>query len=348
MPIETRFVVLDANTALTDVTSTQVGTASFVVIALENNLYAALPVDVVLQLTARLRNATNHMLANDVLRANLERVFGVFGRPVLAESPSVNDVVLSDANCVVVRSGKVVGVVATWANPSVEALLSRIGIDPSDLSRRGQSAKPEMEESGASSEVHEANGGGNHDDVKSPSIEDARSEPSGSGPEALPTQAAQPEREDIRLDAATPDRVTVRQPFDLAVAIRQPSSPLLTIDDLTRLVSATGAIFRLGEKTVKYRVEVDAKDCEVEPPSYLFYLERGKDSIVQYFQLTPRREGMLTVIVSAYQADDNVLAASTRIRLQASVVVSDPTLPDDQDEVCAPIALFKRFSRWTN
>jgi hypothetical protein len=204
--------------------------------------------------------------------------------------------------------------------------LERIGISWSDLQARGQSAKPPA-------------------DTQPPALE-ATSKgildlPSGGGPGAAsamppapsvvttgkpaePESLSMTEKEQIRLDVATPEGAIVDQSFDVAVAIRQLTSPPLKVDDLVKLTSTEGTVFRAANTDiVKYRVELEAKDCEVEPPSYTFLLEKGKDSLVQYFQVMPKRAGSMSIVVNAYQADDGVLAATTRVRLQATVQVVD-------------------------
>jgi hypothetical protein len=133
------------------------------------------------------------------------------------------------------------------------------------------------------------------------------------------------ERESIRLDVATPESAIVDQSFDVAVAIRQLASPPLKVDDLVKLTSTEGAIFRATTTDiVKYRVELEAKDCHVEPERYTFLLEKGRDSLVQYFQVTPKRAGNISLVVNAYQADEDVLAATTRVRLTASMQAVNP------------------------
>ncbi len=97
------------------------------------------------------------------------------------------------------------------------------------------------------------------------------------------------QREEIRLDVATPPVVTVNEPFDIAVAIRLPTSPLLTLDEMITQ-SAEGEIYRSAD-VVRYRVEVVAADCEIQPKYLTFYLKANSDSPIRYFQAIPTGVG---------------------------------------------------------
>jgi hypothetical protein len=162
---------------------------------------------------------------------------------------------------------------------------------------------------------------------------------------AMPASSLQ--REEIRLDVVTPETATVNEPFDMAVAIRQPASPALTVEDLPRLTFAMGEVYRdAGQHLIKYRVEVVVDDCDVKPARYDFLLAKGRDSIIQYFQLTPRRAGTLSVVVNAYQADSAVLAATTRVRLKAGVsVLRDATSPALASQGADTIKLYDVLTR---
>jgi hypothetical protein len=165
-----------------------------------------------------------------------------------------------------------------------------------------------------------ANGGGHEYEEAPPPSPPPKAVPKNGGakaPRAL-------EREDIRLDVAAPEKVVVGRAFDLAVAIRQPNSPVLTLEDLPKVRSAQGIVFRgADQELVKYRVEVNAPDCEIDKKAVQFLLERGKDSQVQYFQLTPQKAGAISVVVDAFQEDD-LLAASTRTKVEAVVEATPP------------------------
>jgi hypothetical protein len=211
------------------------------------------------------------------------------------------------------------------------AVLARIGVSETELQSRGEAAQPPAEAlpPAPPSEPEVWKG-----ILDLPSVGEsaapAAEKPHGSF--VVTTGAAPPaeslgmlERESIRLDVATPESAIVDQSFDVAVAIRQLASPPLKVDDLVKLTSTEGAIFRATTTDiVKYRVELEAKDCHVEPERYTFLLEKGRDSLVQYFQVTPRRAGNISLVVNAYQADEDVLAATTRVRLTASVQAMNP------------------------
>jgi hypothetical protein len=127
--------------------------------------------------------------------------------------------------------------------------------------------------------------------------------------------------EAIRLDVAAPPTAVLNEPFDLAVAVRQPDAPSLSIADLTEVVSSPGSVFRTEEaEIVKYRIEVTGSECEVEPESYTLKLRPRANSRPCFFSITPRRPGVRSLFVNAYQEDES-LAASTRIRIEVRVAV---------------------------
>lgn len=129
----------------------------------------------------------------------------------------------------------------------------------------------------------------------------------------LPT----PDIQALRLDTAVPEQVFVQQPFDLAVAVRQRSSPALTADDLLRTASGeVQLVWPTESPVIRLKIEVSAPDCHiVDKPSQSFRLLSGKDSPVFYFHLVPQREGELSVFVTVYQ-DDDVLG-SARVHTHA-------------------------------
>ena len=130
--------------------------------------------------------------------------------------------------------------------------------------------------------------------------------------------------ERIRLDVATPAQVHVDEPFELAVAVRQPGAPVLAIDDLPDVLSEEGSVFRpADEAIIKYRIEVTGAGCTVEPSHYVILLRKGANSPPRYFQVTPHEAGKQTIIVSAYQEDEAV-AAQTRVRIEVQFPVQSP------------------------
>ena len=96
----------------------------------------------------------------------------------------------------------------------------------------------------------------------------------------------------LRLDAAAPERVTVGQPFDLAVAVRRPNSPPLAPADLTRRESAEfGAVWPAEAAFIRLRLQIGAPECDIEGgDSRDVRLYAGQDGPTVYFHLTPRRE----------------------------------------------------------
>jgi hypothetical protein len=279
-----------------------------VVIECEPGWYVLLAAGALQELTARLQNAINRTIAKNVLNMPLGEVL----KPIAKQSDTPP------------------------AGPSrrppiatADALMQALGVDPQALNHQTHAAmKPDDTDaikeidaldqiSGGGAAGGDASGGSSKGDLGSvaESIEPA--------PPPPPPPTTQLQREDIRLDVVTPETAVVNEPFDMAVAIRQPASPTLSVDDLPKLTSAMGEVYRTGDQDlIKYRVEVEVDDCDVKPAHYDFLLAKGRDSIIQYFQLTPKRAGNLSVVVNAYQADSEVLAATTRVRLKAGVAVA--------------------------
>ncbi|HKZ83101.1 MAG TPA: CHAT domain-containing protein [Anaerolineae bacterium] len=118
--------------------------------------------------------------------------------------------------------------------------------------------------------------------------------------------SAPPRIEALRLDAAVPDQVFLDVVFDLAVAVRQTTSPVLAEADLKRVDS--GDVQVIWPETAAYirlRVHVQAPDCDVEGrDSISFRLLPGQDSPVFYFHLVPRRIGDISLVVTTTQEDD--------------------------------------------
>jgi hypothetical protein len=289
-----------------------------------------------------LRSARNRSLADELLKAPIGDLFARLAYPATAPSnlkpgqPSWRGQPGGSGCLVVVQDGEILGVIGMPEAATADALFQRIGLNPVELDDRGATTMPP-----------DASGGTAESAPPSPSPAVPEPEdipkglldlPSGGGGGAMPGMASEEAtasdslslsetsvKEQIRLDVATPETAIVGESFDVAVAIRQPDAPPLALEDLTKLTSTEGTIFRdAATDIVKYRVEIEAKDCEVEPPNYLFLLEKGKNSIVQYFQVTPKRAGNISIVVNAYQADDGVLAATTRVRLKASVQAVSP------------------------
>jgi len=120
----------------------------------------------------------------------------------------------------------------------------------------------------------------------------------------------------LRLDAAAPERVTAGQPFDLAVAVRRPTSPPLAPADLTQRESADfGAVWPAGATFIRLRLQIGAPECDIEGgDSRDVRLFAGQDGPPVYFHLTPRRAGPLSLIITVYQEMDWI--GSTRLRTE--------------------------------
>ena len=129
--------------------------------------------------------------------------------------------------------------------------------------------------------------------------------------------------EKIRLDVAAPHApVIVGDTFEIAVAIRRPKSEKLSLDGLSSVVSGDGVIYRReSSELVRYRVVVTAPECDIAAAEYPFILRSGRDSPPRFFQLTPKRSGSLSIIVTAFQEGD--LVAQTRVRVTAAVEVKE-------------------------
>jgi CHAT domain len=140
-------------------------------------------------------------------------------------------------------------------------------------------------------------------------------------PPAAPEKPLVEER--VRLDAALPEAAVVGEPFDLVIQVMQPDAPTLSLPDLPQTVSAEGSIFRAeDEDVVHYRVEVTSPDFDVVPPHYVLGLRPRTNSRQVTFQLTPKRVGRRRLLVSAYQVEDNALAAQTRLSIEVAVAVA--------------------------
>lgn len=128
--------------------------------------------------------------------------------------------------------------------------------------------------------------------------------------------------EKVRLDVAYPESAVVNEPFEVAISVRQPDAPVIVVEDLARVVSGEGSIFR-SEKDdiVKYRVEVTGAGFDVMPKSYLIELRPRTNSRSLVFQLVSNKTGKRSLLVNAYQ-DDGVVAAQTRVTIKVEVAIS--------------------------
>jgi hypothetical protein len=126
----------------------------------------------------------------------------------------------------------------------------------------------------------------------------------------------------LRLDVAVPDQVELDRVFDLAAAVLQPSSPVLTEDDLTRVHSGdVQTSWSESKPYVHLRVRVSAPECEIHGSNgYPFRLYLGQDSPVFYFHLTPQKLGEIGITVTVYQEDDMLGSARVRTVVREQVV----------------------------
>jgi outer membrane protein assembly factor BamB len=125
--------------------------------------------------------------------------------------------------------------------------------------------------------------------------------------------------EKIRLDVAYPERVEVERTFQIAVRVSQPDSLPLNEKDLARVASRPGRIFRIDDdEVIRYRVGIQAPDCEPQTDEQIFLLRPQEDSEVIFFLLTAKRGGSIPIRITAYQENDQV-AAQTLIQVTAEV-----------------------------
>jgi len=128
--------------------------------------------------------------------------------------------------------------------------------------------------------------------------------------------------ETLRLDVASPKSAVVNEPFDVVIAVRQPSAPTLAVADLDSVVSAEGSIFRHEEdEIVKYRIELIGVDFQITPASYQVKLRPKENSRPVAFQVVATKSGRRSVLVNAYQ-EDGALAAQTRVTIQIAMAVA--------------------------
>jgi hypothetical protein len=156
---------------------------------------------------------------------------------------------------------------------------------------------------------------------------DSRDEPTlvgetGSEPPPAPA-IMEPEPEpppavvDLRLDAALPANVFAGRAFDLIVAIRQLNAAPLAPADLERRESANfGVLWPEDAPSIQLRIQISAPDCDIAGgDSQTIRLLAGKNSPDVIFQLTPRRAGPLSIVVTVFQETDWI--GSARLRTEA-------------------------------
>lgn len=116
--------------------------------------------------------------------------------------------------------------------------------------------------------------------------------------------ASRPLVTSLRLDANVPEMVVLKVPFDLAVAVRQMSSPALREEGLTLTRSSEVQVeWPVEAPAVDLRIHVHAPGCHIaDQPFQYFRLRAGQDSPEVYFSLTPLRLGNIPIRVTLYQA----------------------------------------------
>ena len=121
----------------------------------------------------------------------------------------------------------------------------------------------------------------------------------------------------LRIDAAVPEQVYVNRSFNLAVAIRQPSSPKLSEEDLPQTRSGDAQVS--WPENIPYlslRIQVSAPDCVIHGvDTCSFRLYPGQDSPVFFFHLAAQKRGEISIIVTLHQESDWL--GSTRLHTQA-------------------------------
>jgi hypothetical protein len=127
---------------------------------------------------------------------------------------------------------------------------------------------------------------------------------------------------ELRLDAAVPDQVHLNRSFDLAVAVRHPSSPALAEDDLPRVRSGDLQVaWPETEPYINLRLQVSAPDCGIhDADSRSFRLYSAQDSPVFYFHLTPKKRGKIGIIVTVFQEDVSLGGARVHTLARDEVV----------------------------
>lgn len=139
----------------------------------------------------------------------------------------------------------------------------------------------------------------------------------------------------LRLDVAVPERAQVGRAFQMAVTVRQPTSPTLVAAGLPVVQSGEAQVVWLSEPFLRLRIEVSAPECTFDGPSFkTFRLFPQVDSPVFFFNLTPKVVGTINIVVNLYQEEDALGSAGTntlvsdqpagdvRLNVESSVVAS--------------------------
>ncbi len=152
---------------------------------------------------------------------------------------------------------------------------------------------------------------------------------------------------ELRLDVAVPERAQVSRAFQIAVTVRQPTSPLLAEPGLPVVKSGEAQVVWQNEPFIRLRIEVSAPDCTFDGPNVkIFRLFPNVDSPIFYFNLTPKVVGTINIVVNLYQEDDALGSAGTNtlvgdqpvgdvaMKLE-SAAATKPAVPSTQDTALA-------------
>ena len=153
-----------------------------------------------------------------------------------------------------------------------------------------------------------------------------------------PEAAAASPLAQLRVDAAVPEWVQVNKSFALAVSVRQPYQPRLSLADLSQVESGAVSVEWPEDKlAVTLRVEVSAPECAIHGEARrTFRLPRSGQSPTFVFQLTPTVAGTIEIVVNVYQQDEwlgsaNVhteaceqLAGKVEVKVKSAPVLQAP------------------------
>lgn len=123
----------------------------------------------------------------------------------------------------------------------------------------------------------------------------------------------------LRLDTGVPRSVVVGEAFQLAVTVRQVSSPLLARENLQVISSSDlQVLWPDGAPYITLRTQISAPDCIIDgSASDSFKLFAGRDSPVFLYNLTPKRTGNISILVSIYQEFDRLGTAGVEIKARS-------------------------------
>jgi hypothetical protein len=156
----------------------------------------------------------------------------------------------------------------------------------------------------------------------------------------------------LRLDTALPSQVQQHRSFELAVAIRQPESPVLQEDDLDQTKSEELQVeWPEDAGSIALRIQISAPECTIQKDSCSFRLYRDKDSPIFYFHLIPEQAGRIGIIVTVYQEQEWLGGTRLHTVAQEQVagkmkvnVYSRPIRPEHVAQVAVALHIKEHFS----